>query len=120
MDAAQNRKDLQNFSSPVGPVRKTKLVYEFENRGRGRVASPIASLHEAGVAAIAIFEAGTDVVEQVLDEIFAIQQALAGQNLLLLEIRFSGKFFDGLGAAAAVANEDLSGLAASNQGILSG
>lgn len=110
---------------PIGPMKSnrslivTSLVYEFKNGGWSRIAAPIAGLDQSSVAAVAILEARAYVVEEVLNQVFAVEQALSGKDLLLFEIGLPGQFLDWLGAAAAVADEHFACLAPCNERVLS-
>src|SRR5579862_9169449 len=75
-----------------------KLVDQFENGLRSSVAAARTDLGQASVATVSLFVAGTDVVEKVLHQVFAVQQAHADQDLGLFHVALAKQRLGGLGA----------------------
>src|SRR5262249_44056271 len=77
-----------------------------------------SDLGDASVAAVSILESRADLVEQVLDEVFAVDQASLGQDLSLLALGLARKRLLRLGRRAAVSDEHASSAASSLKSVL--
>src|SRR5579862_2053762 len=101
-------------------VTRHVLVDQFENSLRGGVASSRTDLGQPRIAAVSILKPGADIVEEMLNQILAIQKALADQNLRLLQFGLAKKRLDRPGAGCGMSDQNLSCLATRIERVLAG
>jgi hypothetical protein len=80
-------------------------VDKFDDTGRSAVAPPVTDLGNARVAARAILHARANVVEKVLNQILAVDEASGLEDLGLLQWRLAYEKLFRLLGRAAVADE---------------
>jgi hypothetical protein len=100
--------------------KRLELVDKFQNGGDGGIAASNAGLGQPSVTTLSVTESGSDHVEEVLHQVFAVDEAALLEENHLLEFGLASEELFRLLAALAVSNQNLSGFSSCDDRIFLG